>query len=426
TGDLMTRGILDIEGGRLWTDTGLLRSVLLTVLIGGGAVILLQIDWLLGLLRESGAPRFAMFLDSGERGLLATPAMWEIYGDLADSELKEFFDQSERSVCLAACQPGEESWPSGQLQHGIWAHHLIEAFAGNAPLALERGTLLTARSLQKHLQTAVPPSLRATYAEAKRQSPWACGDQSSDWVLADLGEILKPNKGAAQFSVGQVTRISFGRKQTADLRRLAGFRKGYRIPDHNSTATEAFLAKIADEEIRGDIAALHDRLRAAFKFKRADIQISHSGDGAASIITPHFTYTVRVSQSADDSSEVVWNREVKDIKAPAQILSDAFAEVFGEMFDTVEFSPPAQIPLAELIDRVEQLGDDRLTLDYDPDITWCKLTIEGIAGEIRVTSRAFEIAQRLPQPPLVLLQSFFAIQRALIDTHDIGQIPFGD
>jgi len=56
SGDLMTRGILDIEGVRLWTDTGILRMVLLTVLIGGGAVILLQIDWLLGLLSLSFVP----------------------------------------------------------------------------------------------------------------------------------------------------------------------------------------------------------------------------------------------------------------------------------------------------------------------------------------------------------------------------------
>ena len=56
TGDLMTRGILDIEGVRLWTDTGILRMVLLTILIGGGAVILVQIDWLLGLLALSFVP----------------------------------------------------------------------------------------------------------------------------------------------------------------------------------------------------------------------------------------------------------------------------------------------------------------------------------------------------------------------------------
>ena len=36
SGDLMTRGILDIEGVRLWVDTGIMRSILLTILIGGG------------------------------------------------------------------------------------------------------------------------------------------------------------------------------------------------------------------------------------------------------------------------------------------------------------------------------------------------------------------------------------------------------
>ena len=47
TGDLMTRGILDIEGTRMWVHTGILRVILLTVLIGGGAWVLASIDaWL--------------------------------------------------------------------------------------------------------------------------------------------------------------------------------------------------------------------------------------------------------------------------------------------------------------------------------------------------------------------------------------------
>ncbi|MGI9334846.1 MAG: ABC transporter transmembrane domain-containing protein, partial [Gammaproteobacteria bacterium] len=36
TGDLMTRGILDIEGTRMWVSTGVLRLVLLGVLLSGG------------------------------------------------------------------------------------------------------------------------------------------------------------------------------------------------------------------------------------------------------------------------------------------------------------------------------------------------------------------------------------------------------
>jgi ATP-binding cassette subfamily B protein len=56
SGDLMTRGILDIEGIRLWVNTGILRLFLLTVLIGGGAYILIGIDATLGLVALSFVP----------------------------------------------------------------------------------------------------------------------------------------------------------------------------------------------------------------------------------------------------------------------------------------------------------------------------------------------------------------------------------
>ena len=56
TGDLMTRGILDIEGVRLWVDTGILRSVLLTVLIGGGGVVLFRNDPVLACVALSFVP----------------------------------------------------------------------------------------------------------------------------------------------------------------------------------------------------------------------------------------------------------------------------------------------------------------------------------------------------------------------------------
>lgn len=56
SGDLMTRGILDIEGLRHWVDTGFLRMILLTILIGGGAIILIRNDTLLGLMALSFVP----------------------------------------------------------------------------------------------------------------------------------------------------------------------------------------------------------------------------------------------------------------------------------------------------------------------------------------------------------------------------------
>lgn len=56
TGELITRGMLDLEGVRMFVSTGLVRLVLLVVLIGVGAYLLLSADLLLGALSLSFVP----------------------------------------------------------------------------------------------------------------------------------------------------------------------------------------------------------------------------------------------------------------------------------------------------------------------------------------------------------------------------------
>ena len=60
TGDLMTRGILDVEGVKLWVSTGLFRAMLLVILVGGGAWLLMSIDWVLGCVALSFVPFVAV------------------------------------------------------------------------------------------------------------------------------------------------------------------------------------------------------------------------------------------------------------------------------------------------------------------------------------------------------------------------------
>lgn len=56
TGDLITVGMLDLEGVRMFFATGVLRVILLGTLIGVGAYMLLTTDFVLGLLALSFAP----------------------------------------------------------------------------------------------------------------------------------------------------------------------------------------------------------------------------------------------------------------------------------------------------------------------------------------------------------------------------------
>jgi ATP-binding cassette subfamily B multidrug efflux pump len=56
TGDLITRGILDMEGVRAFMNTGFLRVFQLTVLVGAGAWLMLRTDLVLGALALSFVP----------------------------------------------------------------------------------------------------------------------------------------------------------------------------------------------------------------------------------------------------------------------------------------------------------------------------------------------------------------------------------
>ena len=59
TGELITRGMLDLEGVRMIVNHGLLRAVQMAVLVSAGAVLLLSTDLVLGLLSLSFVPYIA-------------------------------------------------------------------------------------------------------------------------------------------------------------------------------------------------------------------------------------------------------------------------------------------------------------------------------------------------------------------------------
>ena len=61
SGDLITLGLLDLDGARQFFSTGLVRLVLLTVLIGLGGTMLLRTDPLLGLMALSFVPIVGWF-----------------------------------------------------------------------------------------------------------------------------------------------------------------------------------------------------------------------------------------------------------------------------------------------------------------------------------------------------------------------------
>lgn len=56
SGDLITRGMLDVEGVRLFVNTGIIRMIVLTVLVGAGSWLMISAEPVLGLVALSFVP----------------------------------------------------------------------------------------------------------------------------------------------------------------------------------------------------------------------------------------------------------------------------------------------------------------------------------------------------------------------------------
>lgn len=126
TGDLITRGIVDVEGVRMFVQTALLRSVFLVVLIGTGMYLMLSQDLVLGLISLSFVPFVAWratvarlklrsnWYQLQERLSALTKVMDENLGGIRvvrsfasqDHEMKKFDVASNETLALANVQVG--------------------------------------------------------------------------------------------------------------------------------------------------------------------------------------------------------------------------------------------------------------------------------------------------------------------------------
>ena len=380
----------------------------------------ISLSWLHQQFMDSDCKEIVLFLDTGEKSLTEsqTPIPIEPW---KEAELTSFYDASSRFVCFSSCKPGEMSHVSRKLKSGIWLNHLVEAIDGNAAGALD-GTRLTSDKLQAHLSQAVARTLATTYSTKKRQTPVCFGGTNEALVLLDLEEFLAERKASKNPFAVLIGDVALWSRRSMSVKNLSGFKKGHSLPDRASHSSQTFVTTLAKDQLTEDLKGVFQALKSAFKLKRADMEVSDQGDGTGTVITPHFNYSVSVQLDPEDPSCVIWSRTIDAIKDPKPLFSEAFARVFQSFFDTVEFSLPNSIDLGALIDSIEEADDSRIGIEYDPETTYCVLSVAGIEGRIRITKRAMRIEYPKAEAPKLLLSSFLAIRTAFLSPEGIDLV----
>jgi hypothetical protein len=293
---------------------------------------------------------------------------------------------------------------------------LLEAFRGNALLALDQEQLTTA-SLQNYLLAEVPRTLRKTLSSPQAQTPCLYGAPSEPVVLADMHEILTTKRDKAPESHDLVAELSFVAQQSTGLKSLSGWKRSYSIPDQCNDSSDRFTAKLAAEELSQELDTMYEALKSAFKFSRRDLDAADPIEGAGTIITPHFHYSVSARLNPADLSEVLWTRTVDTIKTPAEVASVAFAKVFDGMFDTLEFSLPVALDMEDFIDAFESAELTDVKISYDREATYCELHFPGAYATVMLEPGCLTIVHERPQNMQQLIESFNSVQQLLGQYH---------
>ena len=213
--------------------------------------------------------------------------------------------------------------------------------------------------------------------------------------------------------------LSLVKNRTRAIKTLPGFnKKTHRIPDEVSDWSEKLAAELTEEEVKAELNEVYKKLRKELSLRRAEMKVSQE-QGTGAIDTPYFQYSIVVSINPDNPAEIIWRQQVTDIRDQIQVLSEPFANVFKDVFVSVEYRPVEPINIDDLIDRIEELEDDRIELNYDIDATDCSMEIEGVDGEIAIAEELISLTQKGGVSPKDLLQAF-------LDMHELmGEMSFG-
>lgn len=147
-----------------------------------GTTICLR-EVLLSRLQESECSRALLFIDACAAPLEDPYLGRDLLSELNGEEFEKFVQSRKYQAIFMSCSPGEKSFPSATLKHGIWTWFLLQALNGKAPKALDRDEWLTDASLRNYLRNEVERFVREETTLKSLQSPYALIDASHTFQI---------------------------------------------------------------------------------------------------------------------------------------------------------------------------------------------------------------------------------------------------
>lgn len=322
-----------------------------------GTTLLLR-DVLLEPLASSSCCRALAFVDACAAGFAPLVRARDVVSDLSGAELAEFLTSARYCALFLSCEPGQKSYPSDELRHGIWTHFLLRALRGDAEEALGPARYLTDAGLRDYLRREVPAFLTRSTEQRQQQRPQAMITASSTFAIREV-----PQRRVQVATAGDLRRISLAPVQeylegveSGRIRSLPGFSRsrGHFDPDSVNDRATGFVRDLLAERIDGEVQDLYEEVKANFGLRRRDIG-RESGGGQGNLDTEHFRFSIDTRQDRSDPTSYVIVRRLV-LRGRIDEHRTEIDDTFGPLFEriVVRVSPEA-LSFDALVDLFEDM-----------------------------------------------------------------------
>lgn len=210
-------------------------------------------------------------------------------------------------------------------------------------------------------------------------------------------------------------------EQRIALKDLKGISKSASTPKKGIPISQKYLNDLAFDHLDDNLQGTFGKLRSNFSFKRKELTADGPVDGIGVITTPAFVYEVTALPIDEDNRKVLLRRCIRQIEDAAAITGAEFAKVFESDFNQLQVEAETELDLEDIIDRVEDADSEEVEIDYDKDVTWCKIGVAGSRTTITIRSKQILVTGPADVSPEELIDSFFELQNTFMDSLNLSE-----
>lgn len=312
---------------------------------------------LLDPLKKSECKQSLIFLDCCSSFLKGLPGSRDVLSNFNHTEFEEFIGLTNYNAVFMSCSPGEKSYSSDSLKHGIWTWHLTEALAGKQDGAVIKDVFITDNSLRNFLSASVPAYITKEMSIKGNQRPYAKIDASNDFLILKLPKALSEiDNSLPNFKLNYENAV-FRKIVFKKINQAEGFTKGYSIPKFRNRTSDQFVKKVFEPEIQGEVQEVYENAKKVLNLKKVDFVYGSSRDGG-SVECKFFRYFVDIEHSSANISEAKITRRLM-IRVNRSQLPTNFDSIFPLYVDELIIPIEGDIDFDDLVNKFENLKQEQ-------------------------------------------------------------------